>query len=117
MAGPAKPPRLPIELMVGMPVAAAAPDRNMVGMLHSGGLAQLMPILTRVSAAIRPTTLLAPAATTRPTEAAMQASTTCQVRSPVRSEWRDQSTMAMTETMGGMALRKPTAIDDTRSWM
>src|SRR5690348_1216323 len=28
MAGPANPPRLPIELMIAMPVAAAGPERN-----------------------------------------------------------------------------------------
>src|SRR5574338_143029 len=115
IAGPAKPPRLPIELMVAMPVAAAAPDRNRVGMLHSGGLAQLIPTLTSVRAAIRPTMLLAPAATTSPIAAARQARMTCQVRSPVRSEWRDHSTMAITETIGGMAFRKPTVMDETPS--
>ena len=50
MAGPTKPPRLPIELMVAMPAAAAGPDRNRVGMVQSGGLAELMPMLTSVSA-------------------------------------------------------------------
>ncbi len=39
-----------------MPAAAADPDKNMVGMLHSGGLAQLIPTFTMVSAAINPMT-------------------------------------------------------------
>ena len=56
MAGPTKPPRLPIELMVAMPAAAAGPDRNSVGMLHSGGFAEEMPILTSVSATSTATT-------------------------------------------------------------
>ena len=111
--GATKPPRLPMELIVAIPVAAAAPDRNMVGILHNGGFAQLIPMFTRVNAAIRPTILSAPAAITRPTAAAIQAIMTCQARSPVLSEWRDQRTMATTETIGGMAFRKPTAIDDT----
>ena len=59
--GPTKPPRLPIELIVAMPAAAAEPDRNIVGMAHSGGLAALMPTLTSVSAATTATTELATA--------------------------------------------------------
>src|SRR3984893_2282783 len=110
IAGPTKPPRLPIELMVAIPAAAAEPDRNMVGMLHSGGLAALMPMLTRVSAATTDTTEVAAPASIRPAEAAMQAATTCHVRSPVRSEWRAQSTMATTATVGGMALSSPTCM-------
>src|SRR5689334_21430616 len=99
--------------MVAMPVAAATPDKNIVGMVHSGGLAQLMPTLTSVSAAIRPTRLCEVAAMTKPVAAARQAMMTCQVRSPVRSECRDHRTMAMTETVGGTAFNNPTVIDDT----
>src|ERR1700733_13963287 len=50
IAGPTKPPRLPIALIVAIPAAAADPDRKRVGMLQSGGLAELMPILTSASA-------------------------------------------------------------------
>src|SRR3954469_11064275 len=49
--GPAKPPRFPIELMVAMPVAAAVPDRNIVGMAQRGGFAALISMLTNVRAA------------------------------------------------------------------
>src|SRR5712664_210979 len=110
MAGPTKPPRLPIELMVAIPAAAAEPDRNIVGILHRGGFAALMPMLTRVSAATTEITDVAEPASIRPTAAAMQAATTCQVRSPVRSEWRAQRTMATTATVGGTALSSPTCI-------
>src|SRR6267142_5635637 len=70
IAGPTKPPRLPIELMVAIPAAAAEPDRNIVGMLHSGGFAELMPTLTSVSAATTEITDVAEPASIRPTAAA-----------------------------------------------
>ncbi len=115
MAGPANPPKFPIELIVAMPAAAADPDKNMVGMLHSGGLAQLIPTFTMVSAAINPMTLCVPAAIARPTAAVKHARATCHVRSLVRSECRDYKTMAMTETIGGIAFKSPTVIDVTPS--
>ena len=43
----------------------------------------------------------------------MHAIATCQVRSPVRSECLDQSTIATTEIIGGIAFTRPTVIDDT----
>src|SRR5262245_61727703 len=113
MAGPAKPPRLPIELMVAIPAAAAGPDRNMVGTLHSGGLHELMPILTSVSAASTAASPVAGAASARPNAANRHGITTCQVRSPVRSECRDHRIMTMTAAVGGMALRQPTSNDDS----
>ena len=115
MAGPAKPPKFPIELMVAMPVAAAAPDKNMVGMLHSGGLEQLMPTLTMVNAAIRPNILPVLAAIASPTAAVKQAKATCHVRSLVLSEWRDHRIMATTEIIGGIAFNRPTVIELTPS--
>src|SRR5690242_10525785 len=105
MAGPTKPPRLPMELMVAMPEAAAGPERNSVGMLHSGGLAALMPILTRVRAATTASVVLDRPASARPAEATRQAITTCHVRSPLRSECQDQRYIATTATVGGTALR------------
>src|SRR3954451_5510580 len=86
--GPTKPPRLPIELIVAMPTAAAEPDRNIVGIAQSGGLAALIPTLTRLRAATTATVEDAPPASIRPTAATRQAITTCQVRSPVLSECR-----------------------------
>src|SRR4029077_5647262 len=86
IAGPTKPPRFPIELMVAIPAAAAEPDRNRVGMLHSGGFDELMPILTSVSVSRTDSTVPANPAIARPSAASRQAPTTCQVRSPVRSE-------------------------------
>ena len=59
MNGPTKPPRLPIELIVAIPAAAAEPDRNMVGMVQSGGFADEMPMLTIVSASTTKTTPVA----------------------------------------------------------
>src|SRR6476646_144652 len=118
IAGPAKPPRLPIELIVAMPAAAADPDRNMVGIAQSGGFAELMPILTSVSAATTDTQDPADPARARPAAAAMQAATTCQVRSLVLSEWRAQRTIAITATVGGTALRNPTcSVDRPNSLM
>ncbi len=115
MAGPTKPPRLPIELIVAMPAAAAGPDRNMGGMVHSGGLHEVMPMFTTVSAATTVNTVASFAASTRPAAASRQASTTCQVRSPVLSECHDHSTVTITATVGGIELRKPTVIDDRPS--
>src|SRR6202022_1663999 len=73
IAGPAKPPRLPIELMVAIPAAAADPDRNIVGMLHSGGFAELMPILTSVRASRTASTEPANPARTKTKDASMHA--------------------------------------------
>src|SRR4029077_14557657 len=105
IAGPANPPRLPIELIVAMPAAAADPDRNIVGIAQSGGFAELMPILTIVSAATTDTQEPADPASRAPAAAAMQAATTCQVRSFVLSEWLAQRTIATRATDGGTALR------------
>src|SRR5260221_11619827 len=90
-----------------MPAAAADPDRNMVGIAQSGGFAELMPILTSVSAATTDTQDAADPASARPAAAAMQAATTGQVRSLVLSEWRAPRTIEITATVGGTALRKP----------
>src|SRR6202521_5396542 len=98
--------------MVAIPAAAAEPDRNIVGMLHSGGFAELIPILTSVSASSTATTVPANPASTNPAAASTQATTTCQVRSPVRSECRAQSTMTTIATMPGSALRKPICSDE-----
>ena len=68
-------------------------------MVHRGGFAQLIPILTSVREAIKPTTLFETAATASPIAAATHAITTCQVRSLVRSEWRDHKTIATTDTV------------------
>src|SRR6476646_3192506 len=112
IADPAKPPRLPIELIVAMPAAAAEPDRNIVGMAQSGGFAELIPTFTSVSAATTDTQDPADPASARPAAAAIQAATTCQVRSFVLSEWRAQRTIAITATVGGTALRNPTCMVD-----
>src|SRR5262249_38280004 len=95
--------------MVAIPAAAAGPDRNSVGMLHNGGLAALMPELTRVSAVTTAATVPDAPASARPAAAARQAMTTCHVRSFCRSECHDHRYIATTATVGGIALRKPTA--------
>src|SRR5262245_46226770 len=105
-----KPPRLPIELMAAMPVAAAGPDGKSVGMLHSGGLAALMPTLTSTKDVITATAVFEIPARARPTAAARQATTTCLVSSFWRSEGQDQRYMAITATVGGIALKNPTEI-------
>jgi len=69
-----------------------------------------MPTWTSVRAATTATTELATPASARPTAATMQAMTTCQVRSPVRSEWRAQRIMAAMAIVGGTALRRPTCM-------
>src|ERR1700761_4850988 len=106
MAGPTKPPRLPIELIVAMPLAAAGPDRNSVGMLHNGGLAALIPTLTSTSAVTTARTPEDIPASASPIAAARQAITTCHVRSLVRSEFHDQRYIATTATVGGMAFSR-----------
>jgi hypothetical protein len=97
-------------LIVAIPAAAAEPDRNIVGMLQSGGFAELMPTLTRLRASTTATTELATPASARPTAAMMQAITTCQVLSLVRSEWRAQRIIAGIAMVGGTALRRPAFI-------
>lgn len=87
-----------------MALAAAAPDKNVVGRLHNGGLAQLIPILTTVSAAINPIIPSVLPANTKPAAANKQAIMTCQILSTVKSECRDHKIIAMTETDGGIAV-------------
>src|SRR5690349_14664631 len=99
MAGPTKPPRLPIELIAAMPLAAAGPDRKSVGMLHSGGLAALMPTLTSTKDVTTAAAVLEIPARARPAAAARQAMMTCHVRSFWRSECQDQRYMAITATV------------------
>src|SRR6266702_6742924 len=102
--------------MVAMPAAAAGPDRKSVGIDQSGGFAELMPMFTSVSArmTLARAAPVAPAMTSPP-EATRHGSTTCHDRSPLRSEWRAQITIARTDTVGGMAFRKPTVIELTPS--
>jgi len=64
------------------------------------------------SAASTATTLLAMPASASPIADNRQASTTCQVRSPVRSECRAHQIMTTTAMVGGTALRKPTSSGD-----
>ncbi|KKJ08394.1 hypothetical protein XF14_02515 [Burkholderia gladioli] len=98
---------MPIELIIAIPAAAPEPDRNRLGIAHSGALAALMPTLTTTSAAITPTMVLEPPANTKPTQASAQGITTCQVRSPLRSEWRAQRIIATTASTLGIAFSKP----------
>src|SRR6516162_2839819 len=102
-----------MELIVAIPAAAADPDRNIVGMLHRGGFAELIPTLTSVRAATTATTEVDAPARAKPAAAMRQAMTTCQVRSPVWSEWRAQRIMAKIAAVGGIVLRSPTCIVDS----
>src|SRR4051812_24528933 len=115
MEGPTNPPRFPMELMVAIPAAAAGPDRNSVGIDQSGGLAELIPTFTSVSAATSARRPPLDPAMKRPAEAARHAKATCQERSPVRSECRAHKIIASTETVGGTMLRNPTVIELTPS--
>ena len=97
--------------MAAIPVAAAAPLKNFVGMLHKGGLAALTPALTSTSEAITAIMLAELAANTRPVAATAQAMATCQVRSSLRSECLAHKIMTMTAAIGGKALSKPVCIE------
>ena len=77
------PPRLPMELIIAMPAAAPAPDRNELAIAHSGALAALMPTLTTTSARMTPNAVWVLPAHTNPRHAAAHGITTCQVRSSV----------------------------------
>src|ERR1035441_3425094 len=96
--------------MSAIPAAALAPERNMLGMAHTGPLAALTPIFTMVSARITPSAPAEFPAHTNPRQAARQGIATCHVRSSVRSEWRAQMIMAATATKLGAELSHPMVI-------
>src|SRR6185503_5182479 len=94
--GPAKPPRLPTALMSAIAPAAAVPLRNAVGRPQNGGR-QLQRPDTAIAAAIK---AIAGArsndATTSPHADQTVGHTTCQRRSPSRSERRPQNSITPT---------------------
>src|SRR3954451_11875219 len=98
---------LPIELITAMPPAAAAGPRAAVGRFQKFGSEEEMPNPARQKNPIASTGLTdsdspAPAS---PAAASRHGPATCQMRSPVRSELRDSSTMPMQPNTLGSADR------------
>ncbi len=67
--GPTKPARLPIELMMAIPPAAAAPDRKAVGNVQNTGREPKMPNPATLNATIFAVGSLRKAATVSPAAA------------------------------------------------
>src|SRR6185437_13620758 len=106
--GPKKPLRLPTELMSATAPAAATPVRNIVGKVQKIAIADHEPRMTKaspVSASAAETVL---ALSNTPSATKRQAAMMCQVRSPVRSEWRVQNCSPTTATAFGAISAQPT---------
>ena len=90
--GPSHPPRLPTALIMAMPPAAATPVSMALGIDQKIGSRDCWPIIATHSAIIVTTGWLTPMRTqaASPPAASNAAPATCQVRSPVRSEWQPQ---------------------------
>src|SRR5215213_10598426 len=107
MYGPAKPDRLPIELIAAIPAAAEVPVRKALGIGQSSGGVADTPIWLRQS---RPSTKngedTSPAPAT-PTAARTIAKHTCSLRFSVRSELRPNSTIPTAPNTKGKADSRP----------
>jgi len=92
--GPSQPPRLPTELTMANPPAAAVPVNRALGSAQNAGSTPHWPIVDMMIAAIVmagwPGPIRVQAA--RPAAATNQALTACQTRSPVTSECQPQLT-------------------------
>ena len=103
--GPAKPPRLPNELINPILAAAAVEPRKLLGMAQMAGLAATIPAdptASRIRAT--GTSTVATARVARPTAARSRGSAACQRRSPARSESQPFTSMAGTPTSAGIAV-------------
>src|SRR5262249_9545621 len=105
-----KPARLPIELIIAMPAAAAAPPRMEVGVLHDTGRADMMPIVHRVRPVMAAVTLpLAVTLITRPIDPTGHMMAVCQRGSRRRSALRAMRYIATMPKDHGIALIRPTS--------
>src|ERR1700721_805287 len=97
MYGPAKPPRVPSELISPLDAAAAGAAKKVVGRHQSGGFAALTPnAVSESPATARKAEDPARAATAIPAAPIRQAVAACQERSPGRAEVCGQRTMPTT---------------------
>ena len=96
--GPAKPARLPIELMMAMPPAAAAPDRKAVGSVQNTGRTPKMPNPATLNATIFAVGSFRKAATVRPAAATKIGKAVWKRRSSFASERWPHQTMLITPT-------------------
>src|SRR4051795_5912615 len=96
--GPAKPDRLPMELMTAIPPAAAAPDRNAVGSVQNTGRQPNTPNAATEKAIIFAVGSASSEAARIAAPASSSANAVWNLRSPVRSERRPQYTMAKVPT-------------------
>src|SRR3954466_15234914 len=96
--GPAKPDRLPIELMIAIPPAAPAPDRNAVGSVQNPGRHPNTPNAATEKAIILAVGSARKEAARIPRPARSSANAVWNLRSPVRSDRRPQYTIAKVPT-------------------
>src|ERR1700735_4440149 len=103
--GPAKPPRLPNELINPILAAAAVEPRKLLGMAQMGGFAATIPADPRASRnRATGTSTVAIASVARPAAAISRGTDAWQRRSPVRSDSQPFSSIAGTPTSAGIAV-------------
>src|SRR5262245_40492766 len=85
--GPAKPARLPIELITAMPAAAALPDKTAVGSVQNTGSVPNTPQAPMVNATIVKVGLPVSVDAAMPADATNDPVAVCPLGSPVGSDW------------------------------
>src|SRR6478752_8044059 len=94
MYGAANPDRLPTELISAIPLAAATPDRNVVGSAQKHGRKAMILMAQMLTATIAATGLPRYSVTGMATPPTISGSATCQTRSLLRSPCRDHRYIA-----------------------
>src|ERR1019366_7390615 len=107
IAGPACPPRFPIELIIAIPPAAAVPVRKAVGNPQNGPMMLQRPETQSVKAKTTSRGGIGKDRSTSPSENHQAAVATCQRRSFMRSERRPCRIMMGIVMRGGIAESQP----------
>src|SRR5262245_63926942 len=105
--GPAKPARLPIELISAMPPAAAAPERKAAGNVQNTGRQPKIPKPATDNAAIFIVGSSNAVEAAMPADATNSGNARWKRRSILRSERRAQNTMLTVPTTYGSAATSP----------
>src|SRR5262245_55786854 len=107
--GPTNPPVLPTALISAIDAAPPTPRTAAVASAQKGPNIEARPSIAIDSDATDDTTPLACVLRTRPVALTSAAIEVCQRRSPVRSEWRPTTTIAIAPAAYGMAVSAPTS--------
>src|SRR5438093_7053520 len=111
--GPAKPARLPIELISAIPPAAAAPDRNAAGNVQKTGRQPKIPKPATDNAAIFIVGSSSAVEMAMPADATNSGNARWNRRSSLRSERRPHNTMLTSPAIYGSAATSPVWKFDT----